>query len=88
MRAEAKGFQTVEHQNVTVEVGQTVRVDVTLQPGEQTQTVTVTSEVSSINTTDATLGGTVNAQQLTGLPLNGRNYQRLLLLRPGVVGAN
>ena len=87
VRAEANGFQTVEHQNVTVEVGQTARVDVTMQPGAQAQTVTVTSEAPAVNTTDATLGGTVNSQQLTGLPLNGRNYQRLLLLRPGVVGA-
>ncbi len=87
VRVEANGFQTVQHENVTVEVGQTSRVDITLQPGAQNQTVTVTSEAPAVNTTDATLGGTVNSQQLTSLPLNGRNYQRLLLLRPGVVGA-
>ena len=87
VRGEAKGFQTVEHANVLVEVGQNIRVDLTLQPGAQTQTITVTSEVPAVNTTDATLGGTVNNQQVSDLPLNGRNYQRLLLLRPGVVGA-
>jgi hypothetical protein len=87
VRGEAKGFQTVEHPNVLVEVGQNIRVDLTLQPGAQTQTITVTSEVPAVNTTDATLGGTVNNQQVNDLPLNGRNYQRLLLLRPGVVGA-
>ena len=36
VRAEAKGFQTLEHTNVLVEVGQNVRVDLVLQPGEQT----------------------------------------------------
>lgn len=87
VRVEANGFQTVQHENVNVAVGQTSRVDVTLLPGAQSQTVTVTSEALAVNTTDATLGGTVNSQQLTALPLNGRNYQRLLLLRPGVVGA-
>ena len=87
VRGEAKGFQTVEHPNVLVEVGKNIRVDITLQPGAQTQTVTVTSEVPDVNTTDATLGGTVNNLEVNALPLNGRNYQRLLQLRPGVVGS-
>jgi len=87
VRAVATGFQTVEHANVTVDVGQNTRVDLTLQPGAQTQTVTVTSEAPSVNTTDATLGGEVNNQEVNDLPLNGRNYQRLLQLRPGVVAA-
>jgi len=65
-----------------VEVGQTVRVDLELRAGEQTQTVTVTEEVPFINTTDAQLGGTVSNQQINELPLNGRNFQRLLQLRP------
>src|ERR1041385_6450057 len=41
IRAEAKGFSAVEHSNVLIEVGQTIRVDMELRPGEQTQTVTV-----------------------------------------------
>lgn len=85
VRAEAKGFRTVEHSGVLLEVGQSIRVDLTVQPGEQTQTVTVTGEVPAINTTDATLGGTVSNQAINALPLNGRNFQRLLQLRPGVV---
>ena len=87
VRGEAKGFQALEHSNVAVEVGQNIRVDLTLQPGAQTQTVTVTSEAPAIDTTDATLGGTVNNQAINALPLNGRNFQRLLGLRPGVVAA-
>ena len=84
VRAEAKGFRVTEHSGVLVEVGQTIRVDLTLQPGEQTQTVTVTGELPSIDTTDATLGGTVSNQSINALPLNGRNFLRLLNLRPGV----
>ena len=45
VRAEAKGFRTVEHSGVLVEVGQNLRVDLVVQPGEQTQTITVTGEV-------------------------------------------
>ncbi len=87
VRGEAKGFQVVEHTNVSVEVGRNTRVDLVLQPGTQTQTITVTGEVPAVDATDATLGGTVNNQAINALPLNGRNYQRLLGLRPGVVAA-
>ncbi len=85
VRAESKGFRTTEHSGVLVEVGQTIRVDLTVQPGEQTQTVTVTGEIPEIDTTDATLGGTVSNATINALPLNGRNFERLLQLRPGVI---
>jgi hypothetical protein len=85
VRAEAKGFQTLEHSNIQVEVSQNVRVDLTLQPGAQTQTITVTSEAPAIDTTDSTLGGTVSNASMLALPLNGRNFQRLIDLHPGVV---
>ena len=87
VRAGAKGFQTVEHPGVLVEVGQNIRVDLVVQPGEQTQTITVTGELPAIDTTDATLGGTVSNESINALPLNGRNFDRLLQLRPGVVSS-
>jgi hypothetical protein len=85
IRAESKGFKNAQHAGVLLEVGQTIRVDMTLQPGEQSQTVTVTGEVPAVNTSDATLGGTVSNESINALPLNGRNFERLLQLRPGVV---
>jgi len=87
VRAEARGFRTVEHSGVLVEVGKNIRVDLTLQPGEQTQTITVTGEVPAIDTSDSTLGGTVSNESINALPLNGRNFERLLQLRPGVITA-
>src|SRR5438309_4241530 len=45
VRAEAKGFKVLERQNVVLEVGKEIRVDLTVQPGEQAQTVTVTESV-------------------------------------------
>jgi len=85
VRAEAKGFQSVEHSNVILGVAQSARVDLTLAPGEQTQTVTVTESAPAINTTDATLGGSITNQAVTSLPLVTRNFLQLLQLRPGVV---
>ncbi len=85
VRAEAKGFKKLERQNVALEVGKEVRVDLTVQPGEQEQTVTVTEAVPLVETTNATLGGTLDNADIVDMPLNGRNYQNLLGLRPGVM---
>jgi hypothetical protein len=85
VRAEAKGFKTVERQNIILEVGKEPRVDLSLQPGEQTQTVTVTESIPLVETTNATMGGTLNNADIADLPLNGRDYQNLLGLRPGVM---
>ncbi len=46
VRAEFMGFETVDRQNVEVGVGSDNRVDITLQPGAQTQTVTVTEALA------------------------------------------
>jgi hypothetical protein len=85
VRVEAKGFRKLERQNIVLEVGKEVRVDLTPQPGEQQQTVTVTEQLPLVETTNATLGGTLNNADINDMPLNGRNYQYLLNLRPGVM---
>jgi len=85
VRAESKGFKTVERQNIVLEVGKEIRVDLTLQPGDQVQTITITESIPLVETTNATLGGTLNNADINDLPLNGRNYQYLLSLRPGVM---
>lgn len=85
VRAESKGFKTVERRNVQVEVAADVRLDFKLSPGETSETVVVTEEVPLLNTTSSTLGGTLSNESINDLPLNGRNYENLLQLRPGVV---
>ena len=67
----------------SLEVNQDIRVDLSLQPGEQTQTITVTEELPLIETTNATLGGTLNNETINELPMMGRSYQNLLTLAPG-----
>ncbi|MDP8989845.1 MAG: TonB-dependent receptor, partial [Acidobacteriota bacterium] len=85
VRVEFQGFKTTDRNNIQLEVSQDLRVDLTLQPGDQTQTVTVTGEVAALNTTSAELGGSLTNQVINDLPLNGRNFENLLDLRPGVV---
>jgi hypothetical protein len=83
--AEAKGFKTAERTGILLETGKDLRVDLVLQPGEQTQKIVVTEELPLVETTNATLGGTLSNQAINDLPLNGRNYQNLLSMRPGVL---
>ena len=85
IRVEAKGFKTVERPDVPVEVATDVRADFSLQPGNVSEIVTVTEDVALINTTSDTLGGTLSNKEINDLPLNGRNYENLLQLRPGVM---
>jgi hypothetical protein len=82
--ASFKGFKTAERAGFTLEVNQELRVDLQLQPGDQTQKITVTGELPQVETTNATVGGTLQNNIITSLPLNGRNFTNLLVLRPGV----
>ena len=84
VKAEYRGFKATERQNIGIEVGNEYRVDLTLQPGEQTQTITVSESLPLVETTSAVLGGTISNLLIGDLPVGGRNYTKLLELRPGV----
>src|SRR5215469_1675979 len=84
VRVEFQGFKIVDRRDIPLGVAQEIRMDLSLEPGQQTQTVTVTGEPPAINTTNAELGGTLQNEVINDLPLNGRNFQNLLDLRPGV----
>jgi len=85
IRVESKGFKIVERPGVQIEVASDVRADFGLQPGQVNEVLTVSEEVPLVNTTSATLGGTLSNEEINDLPLNGRNYENLLQLRPGVM---
>ncbi len=85
IRVAARGFKSVERTNVQIEVATDVRADFALQPGQVSETVTISEQVPLVNTTSATLGGTLSNKEINDLPLNGRNYENLLQLRPGVM---
>jgi hypothetical protein len=83
--AEKTGFTLELKTGVTLVVGQRVTVDVTLQIGEQHQSVTVTEVPLTVEITTDDTAGLVGQQQVKDLPLNGRSYDQLLTLNPGVV---
>jgi hypothetical protein len=86
VRAEFMGFQTLNRTGVSVGVGQAVRVDLAMQPGAQTQSVTVTEAVPLVDTSNEVLSSTVESDQLSQLPINGGLYTKVLDFQPGVHG--
>lgn len=84
VKAEAKGFKTFERSGVILDVNAEVRVDLTMQPGEVSQTITVNESVPMVETTNAELGATLQSNIIADIPLNGRNFENLLQLNPGV----
>ncbi|HTQ97352.1 MAG TPA: TonB-dependent receptor [Candidatus Acidoferrum sp.] len=85
---EKAGFKEAVVTSVTVEVSSDRRADFTLQPGELAQKVEVTGEaLPMVESTSDTLGGIVESKVVTSLPVNGRDYQKLIFLVPGVTGS-
>ena len=84
VRVSVNGFQAFERLNIILEVGKDARIDAQLTPGQISQTIQVTESAQLLDTTSATVSGSINTQSIVDIPLNGRNYQNLLQLRPGV----
>ena len=84
VQASKAGFQTVVRKGVTLTVGSQAVVDFALPVGQQQQTVTVEGQASTVETTNAAIGTSTSEQQMRELPLNGRNFEQLIQLAPGV----
>jgi hypothetical protein len=84
VQASKIGFSTSVRRGITLTVGSQNVVDFTLQVGQQQQTITVEGEVTQVETTSAAVGALTDQRQMRELPLNGRNFQQLVLLAPGV----
>jgi hypothetical protein len=83
-QASKMGFSTVLRKGITLTVGAQSVVDFSLPVGQQTQTVTVEGQASQVETTNAAVGALVDQQQMRELPLNGRNFEQLIQLAPGM----
>lgn len=80
-----QGFKSATNSQVEVSIGGTTRADLSLQVGEVSQSITVTSETADIQSDSATLGGVIEGFQVQEAPLNGRNVNNLLDFVPGVI---
>ena len=82
------GFQTSVTTDVEVNVASDRRVDAQLKTGQVTQTVEVSGgDLAQIETTSNDLGGVLTSKGVEDLPVNGRDYTKLIFLNPGVAGS-
>jgi len=82
------GFRTAVTNNVEVDVATERRVDVAFKTGQVSERVEVSGEeLSHVETTSAELGGTLTTDTIENLPVNGRDYTKLIYLNPGVAGS-
>jgi len=79
------GFRTEVKTGISVVVGQRETVDIVLQVGDVRQTVQVESAPSVVAITTEDDSGLVGERQVKELPLNGRSYDQLMTLNPGIV---
>jgi Carboxypeptidase regulatory-like domain/TonB dependent receptor-like, beta-barrel len=84
VKVEAQGFKSVVRDKVQIEVGNDVKLDFQLKPGVVTEVVEVSGEAPLTEASDAVLNGVISNQAINELPLQGRDFQNLLGLHPGV----
>ena len=83
--AEQAGFNTEVKTGITLAIGQRSEVNLTLAVGGTKQSISVEETALQLAVTTADFSGLVGEQQVKELPLNGRSYDQLLTLNPGVV---
>jgi hypothetical protein len=82
---ETAGFKALALSNIEVGVDQRVRIDLKLEVGAMTESVSIRAETPLVQTSSSELGTTVGNEQIEALPLNGRNFVNLTRTVPGVL---
>ncbi len=85
LTVEAPGFAKIVRSGLTLQVAQVARVDVTLQASQVTEVVQVTGATPLLETQTSSRGAVIDQRKIVELPLNGRDYNQLALLSPGVL---
>ena len=81
------GFQTAVRSGIVLAVGEQAVANFTLQIGQVAERVEVTEQAPLVDTTTSSVGGVVETAQIVNLPLNGRSFDELVQLQPGVAVA-
>lgn len=82
VKAEKQGFKSASAKDVSVQVQQTVRLDIDMAVGSVTDSIDVSAQASALTTENSTVGTVVENKRIVELPLNGRNYLQLVALAP------
>jgi len=84
VKIELQGFTSVEQAGVTLRVGQTARVNVTLRVAQVSETVNVTGEAPLVDVYKTDSSTNIVPEQIESLPVANRDFQQLAFLTPGV----
>ena len=88
VKVQKEGFASAQQDGVVLQVNSTARVDLTVRPGQVSETITVSTAPPLLQTDTARTGATMSDKQAEQLPLgNGRNFQNLVNLVPGATPA-
>jgi hypothetical protein len=82
---QASGFKTITREAVVFHVGDRLQIDFKMQLGESTEHVEVDGSGLQLNTSDASVSTVIDRKFVANMPLNGRSFQDLISLTPGVV---
>src|SRR2546425_1259078 len=82
--AESPGFKTFVREGVGLRLNQVARIDIRLDLGSIEETVEVKEAAPLVETETSSRGSVIDRQKIMELPLNGRDYNQLALLAPGV----
>lgn len=85
LTARKPGYDEASRTGIQLAVGQDAEADLCLKIGAVHQQVTVNADANAVNLTTADISGLVGEQQVVDMPLNGRSYDELLTLNPGIV---
>ena len=88
LSVDQKGFRSLTTSASTLDINQSLRIDVRLQVGSTSESITVESTATTVETLSPTIGVTISSSAVQDLPLNGRNVLDLALLQPGVTETN
>jgi len=84
MEVEKSGFKLVRFTGITLNVQDNLEQNFKLDLGTMSETITVTANATNVNTTDGTVSAVVDRTFADNIPLNGRSFQTLIMLTPGV----
>ena len=83
--AELSGFKTVRHEQVRLEIGQNLELDLQMELGQLSEVVNVEATAAVLDRSSPSIGTVIQASQLKELPLAGRHWAGLMLLAPGAI---
>jgi hypothetical protein len=83
-----KGFHTIKTSVNTLDINQSLKIDIKLEVGATAETITVETTGTTVDTVTPTIGATISMESVRDLPLNGRNVLDLALLQGGVTETN